>query len=47
MYLEGQFLGVISLNVSPILILAGYAGLIYGIMHRPAEAPDEGDGSAQ
>jgi hypothetical protein len=39
MYLEGEFLGVVSLNVSPILILAGYAGLIYGILWRPDDAP--------
>lgn len=42
MYLEGQFLGFVSLNVSPILILAGYAGLVYAILWRPddeSEAP--------
>jgi len=34
MYLDGQFLGVISLTVSPILIVAGYALLIYAILRR-------------
>ncbi|MFB6249142.1 MAG: hypothetical protein ABEL97_11285 [Salinibacter sp.] len=38
MYLEGTFLGFISLNVSPILILTGYAALIYGILRRSEEA---------
>jgi hypothetical protein len=37
MYLEGQFLGFISLNVSPIVIIAGYAGVIYAILWRPDE----------
>lgn len=37
MYLEGEFLGFISLNVSPIVILAGYAGVIYAILWRPDE----------
>lgn len=46
MYLDGQFLGFVSLNVSPILIMAGYAGLIYAILWRPdeeggTEAPDD------
>jgi hypothetical protein len=44
MYLEGEFLGVVSLNVSPLLILAGYAGLIYGILWRPDEAPSPDEG---
>jgi hypothetical protein len=35
MYLDGQFLGFISLNVSPIVIVAGYAGVIYAILWRP------------
>jgi NADH:ubiquinone oxidoreductase subunit K len=34
MYLDGQFLGVVSLTVSPILIVAGYALLIYAILRR-------------
>ena len=44
MYLEGEFLGAISLTVSPLLILAGYAGLIYGILWRPDEAPSPDEG---
>ena len=35
MYLDGQFQGFVSLTVSPILILAGYGGLIYAILWRP------------
>jgi NADH:ubiquinone oxidoreductase subunit K len=34
MYLDGQFLGFVSLTVSPILIVAGYALLIYAILRR-------------
>lgn len=40
MYLDGQFLGFVSLTVSPILIVAGYALLVYGILRRPEEAPE-------
>jgi ABC-type Fe3+ transport system permease subunit len=35
MYLDGQFQGFVSLTVSPLLILAGYGGLIYAILWRP------------
>jgi Protein of unknown function (DUF3098). len=34
MYLDGQFLGFVSLTVSPIMIVAGYALLIYAILRR-------------
>lgn len=34
MYLDGQFLGVVSLTVSPIMIVSGYALLIYAILWR-------------
>jgi len=34
MYLDGQFLGFVSLTVSPNLIVAGYALLIYAILRR-------------
>lgn len=43
MYLEGQFEGFISLYISPIVILAGYAVVGYGIMWAP---DDEADASA-
>ena len=39
MYLDGQFLGVVSLTVSPILIVAGYGLLIYAILQR-SEDPE-------
>lgn len=42
MYLDGQFLGFVSLTVSPILIVSGYALLIYAILRRPSD----GDPSA-
>lgn len=35
MYLENQFLGVISLSVSPILILAGYGIIGYALLWQP------------
>ncbi len=39
MYLDGQFLGAVSLTVAPILIVAGYAALVYGILRRPKDRP--------
>ncbi len=38
MYLDGQFLGFVSLTVSPLIILSGYAMLVYAILARPDEA---------
>jgi hypothetical protein len=38
MYLDGQFLGFVSLTLSPIIIMAGYAGLIVAILWRPDDA---------
>lgn len=38
MYLDGQFLGFISLTVSPLVILAGYATLVYAILRRPGDS---------
>jgi len=40
MYLDGQFQGVVSLTISPLLILAGYGGLIYAILWRPDDESD-------
>jgi hypothetical protein len=40
MWMEGKFLGFISLNVSPIVIVAGYAGVIYAILWRPDDEPE-------
>lgn len=41
MYLEGEFLGFISLTVSPILILGGYAAIIYALLWRPTDPEPE------
>lgn len=41
MYLDGQFLGFVSLTLSPIIILAGYAGLIVAILWRPDDTDPE------
>ena len=37
MYIEGEFEGFISLYVSPILIVGGYAEVIYAILWRSDE----------
>lgn len=44
MYLDGQFEGFVSLTVAPILILAGYGIVGYGILWRPS--PDAEDAEA-
>lgn len=43
MYVDGQFLGVVSLTVSPILIMSGYALLIYSILRRPDDEQHPAD----
>lgn len=41
MYLENEYQGFISLYVSPILIVGGYAEIIYALLWTPdEEAPD-------
>lgn len=45
MYLDGQFLGVVSLTVSPIIIVSGYALLIYAILRRPDENTQPAEGA--
>lgn len=44
MYLDGQFLGFVSLSVSPIVILAGYGIVGYALLWWPAEEEDPADG---
>jgi len=39
MYLEGQYLGFISLYVSPVLIVGGYAEIVYALLWAPDEQP--------
>ncbi len=41
MYLDGKFMGFTSLNVSPILIVAGYAGTMCAILWRPDDETEE------
>ncbi len=43
MYLESAYLGPISLYVSPVLIVGGYAEIIYALMW----APDEDEASQE
>lgn len=43
MYLENQFEGFISLYVSPILIVGGYAEIIYALLWWPSEEAEEED----
>lgn len=45
MSIENEFLGTISLYVAPIIILSGYAEIVYAILWRkktpaPAEGPE-------
>lgn len=48
MYLDGQFLGFISLTVSPLIIVGGYGLLVYAILWRPdAAEPVEKSTSSQ
>lgn len=41
MHVDGQFLGFVSLTVAPIVILAGYALLIYAILRKPESGDEE------
>ncbi|MFB6097906.1 MAG: DUF3098 domain-containing protein [Salinibacter sp.] len=43
MYLENQYQGFISLYVSPILIVGGYAEIIYALLWSPSDedAPED------
>lgn len=45
MYVDGQFLGFVSLTVSPILIMSGYALLIYAILRRPDDEQGSPEGA--
>lgn len=40
MWMEGKFLGFVSLNVSPVVIMAGYAGVLYAILWQPSDEPE-------
>ncbi len=40
MYLESEFEGFISLYVSPILIVGGYAEIVYALLWWPDEEDD-------
>ncbi len=40
MRMENEVDGFISLYVAPLVLLAGYLGVIYAIMWRPAENED-------
>lgn len=41
MRIENEVDGFVSLYVAPLLILAGYLGVIYAILHRPKEENGE------
>lgn len=44
MYLENAYQGFISLYVSPVLIVGGYAEIIYALLWSPSETePGEDD----
>lgn len=40
MWIEGEFLGFVSLNVSPVVIVAGYAGVLYAVLWQPSDDPE-------
>jgi len=44
MYIENAYQGFISLYVSPVLIIGGYAEIIYALLWSPSE-DDPADGS--
>jgi hypothetical protein len=37
MYLESEYQGFVSLYVSPILIVGGYAEIIYALLWSPSD----------
>lgn len=42
MYFENQYQGFISLYVSPVLIIGGYAEIIYALLWSPSDdSPDD------
>ena len=41
MRLENAVDGFLSLYVAPILILGGYLGIIYAILHQAPDVPEE------
>jgi uncharacterized membrane protein HdeD (DUF308 family) len=49
MYLENQYQGFVSLYVSPILIVGGYAEIIYALLWSPSddEPVEEGEAARQ
>lgn len=38
MYLENEVKGVISLYISPVVIMAGFVEIVYAIMRKPEAA---------
>jgi hypothetical protein len=46
MYLENQYQGFVSLYVSPILIVGGYAEIIYALLWSPSEEEPAEEGQA-
>lgn len=44
MYIENAFEGFISLYVSPILIVGGYAEIVYALLWWPDEEAEETSG---
>lgn len=44
MYLENAYKGFISLNVSPILIVGGYAEILYALLWSPSDDASQDDG---
>jgi len=45
MYLEGTYKGFISLNVAPVLIVGGYAEIMYALLWSSGDDQVSDDGS--
>ena len=45
MRIDNQFLGTLSLDVAPLIILAGYVEIVYAILWRPSETDDDATAS--
>lgn len=42
MYVEGALNGVLSLYVAPLLIMGGYAEIVYALLWRPQDSEKTG-----
>ncbi|MFB6232501.1 MAG: DUF3098 domain-containing protein [Salinibacter sp.] len=43
MYLEGAYKGFISLYIAPIVIVGGYAEIVYALLWSPSDEEPDGE----